>query len=222
MLNTFGLLTILMLCTTTAHAGAWMREKEEYFIAAGGNFLLSEGAQLPVHYDPTLYLEYGFSEKLTLGIDLHVGDAGRVQTGFIFGSFPIGELTGQQKLSANLGFGVRTKQSAQSDALMRAGLSWGLGLDHGWWSVDAAAIFSKNDQKFRPKIDLTGGHRLSDKWEMSVQIQTGQGVSDDYYAKIVPSATYNLRDNIKLHLGAAQALTGDRGAGLKFQTWITF
>ncbi|MDE0985540.1 MAG: hypothetical protein OSA52_12970 [Yoonia sp.] len=55
-----------------------------------------------------------------------------------------------------------------------------------------------------------------------MQLQTGQGFANDYYAKIAPSVTYNLRENIKLHLGAVHALTGDRGSALKFETWLTF
>ena len=79
---------IISFClATSAHAGAWSREKGELFIAAGGNFLLSEGARLPVHYDPTLYAEYGASERVTLGLDIHTADAGRIGTAFFFASF---------------------------------------------------------------------------------------------------------------------------------------
>ncbi len=53
---------VFSLCfASLATAGAWPREKGTLFIAAGGNFLLSDGAQLPVHYDPTVYAEYGLT-----------------------------------------------------------------------------------------------------------------------------------------------------------------
>jgi hypothetical protein len=74
----------LISVASLAGAGAWSRNNGQLFITAGGNFLLSSGAQLPVHYDPTLYAEYGFSECLTLGMDLHTADAGRIGSVFFF------------------------------------------------------------------------------------------------------------------------------------------
>ena len=55
-----------------------------------------------------------------------------------------------------------------------------------------------------------------------LQLQAGQGFSGDTYAKFVPSVGYKLRENIVLNLGVVQALTGDKGTGLKFETWLTF
>ena len=69
---------VFSLCfASLATAGAWPREKGTLFIAAGGNFLLSDGAQLPVHYDPTVYAEYGLTDRVTIGLDLYTADAGQ-------------------------------------------------------------------------------------------------------------------------------------------------
>lgn len=201
---------------------AWARDKGDFFIAAGGNFLLSDGAQLPVHYDPTLYAEYGLSDRLTIGMDLHTADAGRIGSIFFFASFPIGDLQSRQKFAATLSLGARANVQAQTETLVRGGLSWGIGLDTGLLAVEASATYGTDDRTFRPKVDATYGYRWSDKWTTSLQLQTGQGFTNDYYAKVAPSVTYNLRDDIKLHLGAVHALTGDRGSGLKFETWLTF
>ena len=207
---------------TSANAGAWSREKGELFIAAGGNFLLSEGARLPVHYDPTLYAEYGATERVTLGLDIHTADAGRIGTAFFFASFPIGDLAARDKFAANLAFGLRADAAHPTETLLRGGLSWGRGLENGWLAVDATATYGTFARTFRPKVDLTWGHRWSEKWMTSIQIQTGQGFTNDYYAKIAPSIIYDLRENMKVHLGAVHALTGDRGSGLKLETWLTF
>lgn len=212
----------LISVASLAGAGAWSRNSGQLFITAGGNFLLSSGAQLPVHYDPTLYAEYGFSERLTLGMDLHTADAGRIGSVFFFASFPIGDLKSQQKFAASLSLGARANATAQTEGLIRGGLSWGTGLDNGWLSVDASATYGTDDRTFRPKVDATFGYRWTDKWTTTMQLQTGQGFANDYYAKIAPSVTYNLRENIKLHLGAVHALSGDRGSALKFETWLTF
>ena len=90
-----------------AQASAWSREEGALFIAAGENFLLSDGAELPVHYDPTLYAEYGATESLTLGLDLHTADAGRIGSVFFFASFPIGDPAAQNEYAANFALGVR-------------------------------------------------------------------------------------------------------------------
>ena len=211
-----------MLGAPAVQAGAWAREKGQYFIALGGNFLLSEGAQLPVHYDPTLYAEYGWDGHITLGTDIHTADAGRIISGFAFASVPIGSTEGANRFSGQLGFGTLLKQGDDPVYQLRAGLSWGRGLSSGWLSVDGSATITTADKTFRPKLDATWGHVWSDKWTTTIQLQTGQGTSDDYYAKLAPSVTYDLRSNIKLHLGAVQALTGDQGTALKFETWLTF
>ena len=50
----------------------------------------------------------------------------------------------------------------------------------------------------------------------------GQGFTDDYYAKIAPSIVYEWSDKMNFQLGLVQGLTGDKGAGLKFETWLTY
>jgi len=212
----------LLVAANTAIAGAWPRERGQLFIAAGGNFLLSEQAQLPVHYDPTLYLEYGLTDKVSAGLDLHTADAGRIGSVYVFASFPLGDTQAQQKLAGSLAFGAQMKPDIDTETLMRGGLSWGLGLQNGWLAVDASATYGTIDRIFRPKMDATFGHNWSQNWTTSLQLQTGQGTTNDYYAKIAPSVTYKFRDNLNVHLGAVHALTGDRGSAMKAETWITF
>lgn len=217
-------LAILLLCLATdmASAGAWARTEGELFIAAGGNFLLSDGARLPVHYDPTLYAEFGASERVTLGLDLHTADAGRIGSAYFFASFPIGDLESDNKFAANFALGMRIDAFSAPETLLRGGISWGRGLETGWLAIDATATYGTNDSTFRPKVDATWGRNWSDKWTTSLQLQTGQGFTNDYYAKIAPSLIYNFNEDIKIHLGAVKGLTGDRGAGLKLETWLTY
>lgn len=217
------LIALLMWCVTTAplRAGAWPRDKGQLFVAAGGNFLLSDGARLPVHYDPTLYLEYGWTDQVTLGGGLYLADAGRKLSGSLFASFPIWS-EGNDKVAGKLGFGASYKELKFDSTYLLGGVSWGRGLDNGWLAVDASAQLENSQHVFRPKLDLTWGHHWSDDWTSSLQLHTGQGLSGDIYAKVSSSITYNLRDDVKLHLSAVQGLTGDRGTALKFETWLTF
>jgi len=213
-----GLLTF----SSGAQAGAWAREKGAVFVSVGGNFWLSDGAQLPVYYDPTLYLEYGATEKLTLGLDIHTADAGRIATAFMFARMPLGDADARHKFAATLSLGARANTLGETESLIRGGLSWGMGLENGWLSVDASATRDANDPTFRAKVDFTYGHHWNDKFTTSLQLQTGQGLTNDSYAKIAPSLIFNLRENIQLSIGAVHALTGDRGTGLKFETWLSF
>ncbi len=216
------LLLLLVFVPRDTLAGAWARDEGELFIAAGGNFLLSEGARLPVHYDPTLYAEYGLSERVTVGMDLHTADAGRIGTIFLFASFPIGDTAADNKFAASLALGSRMDTNRGAETLMRGGLSWGRGLANGWLAVDATATYSTHSGTFRPKIDATWGHRWNDRWRTMTQLQTGQGFTDDYYAKIALSVIYDFSDHVKLHLGSVHAMTGDKGSALRLETWLTF
>jgi hypothetical protein len=49
------LVTMLSMLTAPANAGTWARNDGTLFIAVGGNFLISNGAEPPVYYDPTVY-----------------------------------------------------------------------------------------------------------------------------------------------------------------------
>ncbi len=215
-------LLIWFSCHTSAVAGAWPREEGQFFISAGGNFLLSDGARLPVHYDPTLYVEYGWDGHITLGADVHTADVGRIIAGFVFVNVPIGDPDADNKFAAQLGLGTRLQMGQPTEYQIRAGASWGRGLTNGWLAADAYTTIGTRDRTLRPKLDLTWGHHWSESWTTSLQLQSGQGSSGDYYVKIVPSVIYSLRPDIQIQVGAVQALTGDKGAGLKVETWFRF
>lgn len=216
---------LLFLAGTVANsvqAGAWTREEGKVFIAFGGNFLLSDGARLPVHYDPTLYAEYGWDGHVTLGAEFYTADTGRIVAGLVFASVPIGPTDKKNKFAFQIALGTKLKQGQDSEALLRAGLSWGRPLESGWLAVDTYATIGSQDHVFRGKIDATWGHHWSDRWSTSLQLQAGQGSFNDIYAKVAPSIMYRIRPNIVVSLGAVQALTGDKGAALKLETWLTF
>lgn len=217
-----------------ANAGAWPREQGAWFVAFGGNFLLSDGSELPVHYDPTLFVEYGLTERITIGLESHLADTGRIASDLVSFTIPIGDLTAADRFSVGVGFGLRRTQFRPSDLttadfdylrndeLMRASLSWGRGIEQGWLAVDASATYAIGEDKWRPKADATWGRHWNDTWTTTLQLQMGQGFSNDYYAKISPTAIYHFNDTYSASLGAVQGLTGDRGAGLKLEVWASF
>ena len=214
---------VFSLCfASLATAGAWPREKGTLFIAAGGNFLLSEGAQLPVHYDPTVYAEFGLTDRVTIGLDIYTADAGRIGSAFFFTSFPLGDLAARDKLAASLAYGVRIDAENPTEALLRAVCLGGA----DWTMAGLQSMLWRHMAQMRglsgPKLTSRGGAGGQKRWTTSLQLQTGQGFTNDYYAKVAPSIIFDLKDNIKVHLGAVHALTGDRGSGLKLETWLTF
>ncbi|MDX8351681.1 hypothetical protein [Cognatiyoonia sp. IB215182] len=217
-----AILICLLMLPQAGLAGAWAREKGQFFISSGGNFLLSDGAQLPVHYDPTFYLEYGLTDLLTVGVDYHTADQGRIDTGFVFGRFPLGDPVGRDRLAASLGFGVRVDEFNPQENLVQGGLFWGRGYDAGWFAIDFTATRGDITGMFRAKADFTWGHNLSDRWTTTLQLQTGEGFSGDTYAKINPAVIFSINDNHRVSLGAVQALTGDEGSALKLNIWSTF
>lgn len=213
---------LLSAMATPLWAGAWARDKGTLFIAAGGNFLLSDGAELPVYYDPTVYAEYGLTDRVTLGLDLYSADKGRIASAFGFVGVPVGSITGKTRATVSVGYGYRLNSDTSTEALMRLGVAIGRGLDAGWLSLDASATFGTRDRVWRPKADFTWGHAFDDRWTGTLQLQTGQGYYDDYYAKVSPTIIFKLRENLKINVGAVKALSGDGGSALKIETWLTF
>ena len=219
----FLLILILLTCAgSTASGGAWPRDKGSLFIAAGGNFLLSEGAELPVYYDPTVYAEYGLSDRITLGLDLYTADKGRIASAFAFAAVPVGALDAKNRAMVSLGYGYRLNADTSTEALMRMGLSLGRGLDNGWLAADISATIGTVDTTWRPKADFNWGRRWSPRWTTTLQLQTGQGFFNDYYAKYSPTVIFDVTDRIKINIGAVKAMTGDGGGALKAETWLTF
>ncbi|WP_394179512.1 hypothetical protein [Yoonia maritima] len=218
----FLITCLYFLCMASlADAGPWSREHRQIFTASGGNFLLSEGAKLPVNYDPTFYAEYGLNGLVTLGVDYHTADQGRIQAAVFFASFPIGEPIAPNIWSAHIGLGGRVDPLNPVEHLTRGGVSWGRGLDQGWLAIDTSATYGDIDQVFRSKADFTWGHHLSDRWTVVSQLQTGQGYDDDTYAKVNPSLIFHVNERYSISLGAVKALTGDRGSALKLDLWST-
>lgn len=233
MLRILVMLTAIMIGNTAA-AGAWSREKGEWFIAFGGNLWLSDGAQLPVHYDPTLYAEFGLTDRITVGLDSHLADAGRIASDFIFFNIPVGDLEAQNRFAVGVGFGLRRSRHTpanlatanfdylRSEQMLRGTVSWGRGYEKGWYAIDASATYAVSENAWRPKADATWGRHWSDHWTTTLQLQTGQGFTDDYYAKVSPTVIYHWNDYISISAGAVQGLTGDKGGGLKLETWLKF
>ena len=225
--QSMGALALCLLAATGANAGAWPREEGTIFLAVGSNVALTEAAQRPVHYDPTLYLEYGLTGNLTIGLDGYLSDAGQAGSGFVFARYPlrfgpVGDPDGPSRLAASLGLGATIMPDDEVEPSLRLGLSYGYGLSTGWLSVDADVVQSLGSDRRQSKLAVTWGHELTEDWTAILEAQIGTGLTGDFYAKITPSVAWEYSDRLTIRMGATRALTGDRGMGLMVQTWWTF
>ena len=210
-----------------ARAGAWPREEGAYFIAIGGNVALSEAAQRPVHYDPTLYVEYGLTGDLTVGLDGYLADAGDAGSGYLFARYPLrfgpfGDPDGPWRLAASVGVGRTIMPSDEVQGSLRAGVHLGYGMESGWIAVDADLVQFIGTGELQGKLAGTWGVDLNARWTAIFEAQVGTGLTGDVYAKVSPSIAWHPNERWTLRIGLAHALTGDRGTGFMVQTWLEF
>ncbi|SLN51487.1 hypothetical protein [Roseisalinus antarcticus] len=218
-----ALLLALTILASPAAAGAWMRGKGEMFLSFGANIALSDAATRPVHWDPTVYLEYGLAERATVGLDLYIANGDDEETGSVFLRFPVGPTDARTPVAVTLTYGLRHERDPELfEQVARLGLSVGRGLADGWLAADATAIFVIDSDQTEGKLDLTWGHDFNDRWTAVMQMQTGIGTAGDFYAKAAPSALFRVNDRTRVEVGVVQALTGDLGTGFRIATWWEF
>ncbi|MCP1167188.1 hypothetical protein [Limimaricola litoreus] len=213
---------ILCICSGAAFAGAWPREEGTTFLSLGGNVALFDGATRPVHYDPTIYLEYGVTPRLTFGIDGYAADAGTAGSLFAWIRLPWRPERGGDVWAVSTGLGMTLLQDGYREATTRLGLHWGRGLETGWLAVDAQGQLGVTRLSHQAKVEGTWGRDLAPRWTGLIQAQTGYGLSGDIYAKIGGSFAWQAHETFELRLGLTRALTGDRGGGLTLESWWRF
>ncbi len=207
--------------TTEARAGAWPRDEGEVFLSFGGAIALSGDPQRPVEYDPMIYAEYGWSPRLTLGLDAYSADTDTSGGIFAWARLPLGSAEGDAwAVSAGIGATLKTDDGA--DAAARLGLHWGRGLETGWLAVDAYLQAGLSPQTRQAKVDVSWGRRFKEDWTILLQGQLGHDAADDIFASTSSSLNWTATDQISLRAGVTQSLTGDRDAALTFETWLRF
>lgn len=207
---------------THAAAGAWPQAEGEYFLSFGGNVALIGESVRPVHYDPTLYLEYGYSERLTIGIDGFTADRGDAGSIFAFGRWALDVEGTEDRYAVGAGIGVTILPDGEQGETFRITAHWGRGLESGWLAIDAQASFGFAEELTQTKIDTTWGHRFNDTWSATTQFEVGTGLSGDVYTKVSPSIVYSFNESVQVRAGLVQALSGDYGTGISLQSWVRF
>lgn len=215
------------LCVTAfggaaAVAGAWPREEGGVFISVGGNMILFGEAARPVYYDPTLYLEYGLTRRLTIGIDGYTADKGDAGSLLGYARLTFGSLDRPARTAVSIGAGATLYPTGLTERTLRLGLHWGRGMEWGWLSADYAMTIGTTLDRFQEKLDLTAGYRVDESWSALLSAEAGLGLELDFYAKVSPSVVFDINDSVSLRATLTQALTGDHGGGAGMQVWFRF
>ncbi|CUH75370.1 hypothetical protein [Tropicibacter naphthalenivorans] len=215
---------VLIFCLLTAvqaQAGAWPRTKGTGFGSAAVRLSWPQNIQhwtsaMPTQQYYTLYLEYGLTDRVTLGLDLGRSVSGAAKT-VAFVQMPIRNKDSGPKISGQLAFG-----RVAGDMVIRPGLSLGWGLQKGWFSVDSVAEIHLPDKKTDYKLDITWGRNLPRDRKLILQLQTGDTAEDPPFARFAPSYVRPLKGKYQLETGVTVGLIGDSSMGIKFGLWADF
>lgn len=204
-----------------ARAGAWPQEKGHWFASAAVQLIWPKRlghwvSTAPVSRYDMAYLEYGLTERWTLGADIGRSVSGRDKT-VVFLRHPIFPRDTGPKLAAELGFG-------RIDGLwvLRPGISLGMGWSRGWIAADALAEVPLGGAALDTKLDVTFGLNLTQERKLLLQLQSGKHRRDAAFLRIAPSYVRPLTDRISAEFGASYGIAGDRGMGLKAGVWAKF
>lgn len=216
-------LICLLLCLPAAfaEAGAWPRKTGEAFASATARFSWPQDLQQLTSLAPTqeyytLYLEYGLTDRLTLGVDLGRSVSGSGKS-VVFLQYPLVARDPGPRVAAQLGFG-----RISGSQVIRPGLSLGWGLKRGWISVDGVAEMQLQSGLTDYKIDMTWGWNFDNGSKLILQMQTGAPAGDPLFARFAPSVVYPVNDSLSLETGVTYGLTGDASFGVMMGLWKTF
>ena len=202
-------------------AGAWPREQGSTFVAAGISLRWPQDlshwtSAAPTQEYRTFYLEYGLTDRVTLGLDLGRSVSGDDKS-IVFAQIPILQKDRGPKLALQLGVGM-----IGEDTILRPGLAVGWGLKQGWLSADAVAEVSTADGGTDLKLDVTWGRKLARDRKLILQMQLGAPQDDPAFARFAPSLVVPLRGKLKSEIGATWGVAGDTSMGLRFGLWAEF
>lgn len=215
------LVVLWCLISGQALAGAWPREAGTGFVSSALSLSWPQEIATWDNLTPTgdyasLYLEYGLTEQLTLGLDLGHTSQGAGKT-VVFVQHPLNTTNASTKIALQLGLGQI------SGALsVRPGVLVGRGLPNGWFALESFAEIQISERRMDYKIDVTRGWTLPKSRKFILQLQSGVPARQDSYSKLAPSLVVPIKPRTHLELGMSWGLVGDRSMGLKLGMWHEF
>ena len=221
----FLLLLLITLCQwapTPVAAGAWLREKGSTFTST------SFSATYFRDIASSTYLEYGFSDKMTVGLDVgYFTSRFGLKSGFgtVFLRRSIGKNEGPNKWAYEVGVGAAWAGELVIPHI-KTGLSWGRGIKvkdkSGWATVDASVKWDVSQGLHVTKLDGTVGLNFTDTTAGMFQIFV-TNLDGATYGTLAPSVIYTPRKGkFKIQFGAESPVDDFINTSLKIGIWREF
>ncbi|MBS0124846.1 hypothetical protein [Thetidibacter halocola] len=212
---------LCLLLPGAAMAGAWQRETGSVFVATTVRLgwpqdIMTWTSMEPTSQYNTVYLEYGLSPRLTLGLDLGRAVSGASKAvGFV--QIPLRQAERGPQMALQLGAG-----QIENEPVLRPGLSVGWSLERGWLGIDSLAEIGVSNSRVDLKSDITWGRSLQKGRLLILQVQTGLPANEDAFVRFAPSLVTPLTKRLKLETGVGIGLVGDRDMGVTMGLWAEF
>ena len=216
---------------TQASSGAWPRDKGHGFVSGSALYSISladvertltlgDSRDISINSYTALYMEYGLTDRLTVGLDLGHSVAGKVKSvGFV--RWPLPELGNGHRIALEIGTGRIDGQNA-----IRPGISYGRGISwrqwSGWLAIDTLAEYRPKTASVDIKVDATFGLNMEKGRKAILQIQMGEQDGDPPFARLVGSVVTPVYKRTHLELGFLSGLSGDDQVGVKLGFWHEF
>lgn len=214
---------VVVLTTTEAVAGAWPQERGHGFASTDTRLSRPQNALRDgdVSTYNTLYLEYGLTDRITLGLDLGRSVSGDDKA-VAFVRYPLASPIADTRLAFELGVGRIGKAR-----VVRPGLSLGRSFVwrdqvYGWLSADALAEINRDNGRVDYKLDLTVGVTFANQRKFFVQLQSGAPHGREPFLRVAPSIVLPIGRNRHAEIGLSIGLKGDDQLGIKFGLWQEF
>jgi hypothetical protein len=213
---------LLLSAPSLALAGPWLREKGRTFssVSLTATYFRDMGN--------SAYLEFGLTDKMTIGADVgqftnRLGE--RNGFGTIFMRRALGSNDGPNRWAYELGVGT----AWVGDLVLphvKTGLSWGRGIElwdkNGWMTVDAAVIWGISHDQHVGKIDTTVGLNFTDVTTGMLQLYLGH-LDNEFYATLAPAVVIKPRKaKFKILIGTEIPMEDTKNTALKLGIWREF
>ncbi len=205
-----------------AHAGAWLREKGTGFVS------LSFGATQFSETTNALYVEYGLSDKTTIGLDVSAftnAFNARNGIGNLFIRRRLGPADRPSRWAYEIGVGGIWGNERQLPTF-KTGVSWGRGFDldghAGWINLDGAFIYEPLQGQHITKFDGTLGMAFNDVLTGILEVNMSYQNKDTYGA-VEPSLLIRPKGSkFNFKIGTQIPCEEQEKAALKLGIWRSF
>lgn len=215
-------LCLFALLPATASAGPWPREPGEVFTAVTGTYRYAPEIDR-IGSDGGVYLEYGLSDRVTLGFDA-MDDPDGYSHAYGFLRWPLPDRDRALKLAFHLGAGA-SRQGQDWGRMTRLGLNMGRStafLRPGWWTLTAALEDHALLDAPVYKLDATVGLQLLPRLKAFLDVETSQSAHTPDSVTLRGSVAWQSGPGTHFTLGIETRKSDARFFGLRLGLWRAF